>query len=109
MVQERLVRRRLPSVEKSIADIQPETDVRVRLLGTVIDSTPNSVIIDDGTGKVEVYYGEHLNVKVGQKVRVVARIMPLIEGFECRGEVLQDLNGFNLELYKKARDVVKNF
>ena len=39
MAQERLVRRRLPSIEKSIADIQPESDVRVRLTGTVIDIT----------------------------------------------------------------------
>jgi hypothetical protein len=103
-----VVKRRLPSVEKSIADIQPESDVRIRLIGTVIDTTPNSVIIDDGTGKLEVYFGEELNVKQGQRVRVVTRIVPLIDGFECRGEVLQTLDGFDVGLYKKAREIVKN-
>ena len=103
-----ITRRRLPSVEKSIADIQPESDVRIRLIGTVIDTTPNSVIIDDGTGKLEVYFGEELNVKQGQRVRVVTRIVPLIDGFECRGEVLQTLEGFDVGLYKKAREIVKN-
>jgi hypothetical protein len=108
MAQEKLIKRRLPSVEKSIADVLPESDVRVRLIGTVIDTTSNSVIIDDGTGKIEVYFGEELSVKQGQLVRVVTRIMPLIDGFECRGEILQNLEGFNLGLYRKARELVKN-
>jgi hypothetical protein len=108
MAQEKLIKRRLPSVEKNIADIQPETDVRIRLIGTVIDTTPNSVIIDDGTGKIDVYFGEELNVKQGQRVRVVTRIVPLIDGFECRGEVLQTLDDFDIGLYKKAREIVKN-
>jgi hypothetical protein len=109
MAQERLVKRRLPSIEKSIADIQPESDVRVRLTGTVIDTTPNSIVIDDGTGKVDVYFGEEPSVRQGQYVRVITRILPQIDGFECRGEAIQDLTGFNLKLYKKAREIVKNF
>lgn len=109
MAQEKIIRRRLPSVEKSIADIQPESDVRVRLIGTVIDSTPTSIVIDDGTGKVEVYFGEELDVKQGQRVRVITRILPQIDGFECRGEAVQDLDGFNLNLYKKAREIAKIF
>lgn len=109
MAQEKLIRRRLPSVEKSIADILPESDVRVRLIGTVIDNTPNSVVIDDGTGKVEVYFGEETDVKQGQRVRIITRILPQIDDFECRGEAIQSLEGFNLNLYKKAREIVKNF
>jgi len=109
MAQEKLIRRRLPSVEKSIADIQPESDVRVRLTGTIIDTTPTSIVIDDGTGKVEVYFGEEPIVKQGQSVRIITRILPLIDGFECRGEALQSLEGFNLKLYKKAKEIAKNF
>jgi hypothetical protein len=109
MAQERLIKRRLPSIEKSIADIQPETDVRVRLIGTVIDTNPSSIVIDDGSGKAEIYFGEEVNVNPGQFVRVITRILPLIDGFECRGEALQILDGFNLDLYKKARKLIKNF
>jgi hypothetical protein len=103
MPEEKLIRRRLPSVEKSISDIHPDSDVRIRVIGTVIDVGPNSIVLDDGSGKMEVYFEEVPNVKQGQMVRVITRILPLIDGYECKGEVLQNLEGFNLELYKKAR------
>ena len=103
MPEEKLIRRRLPSVEKSISDIHPDSDVRIRIIGTVIDVGPNSIVLDDGSGKMEVYFEEVPEVKSGQLVRVITRILPLIDGYECKGEVLQNLEGFNLELYKKAR------
>lgn len=103
MPEEKLIRRRLPAIEKAISDIHPDSDVRLRLMGTVIDTGPNSIIIDDGSGKTEVYFEELPQVRPGQLVRVLARILPLIDGFECKGEVLQDLSGFNLELYRKVR------
>jgi len=109
MAQERLVKRRMPSIEKNIADIQPETDVRVRLIGTVIDTGPNSTVIDDGTGKLEIYFEEEPNIKIGQFIRVITRIIPLIDGFESRGEAIQNLEGFNLDLYKKAKKFIKSF
>ena len=99
----------MPSIEKSIIDIHPETDVRVRLIGTVIDTGSNSVVIDDGTGKVEVYFEDEPKVRQGQLIRVITRIIPMIDGFESRGEAIQTLEGFNLELYKKAKSIIKNF
>jgi hypothetical protein len=103
MPEEKLIRRRLPAVEKIISDIHPDSDVRIRVLGTIIDMGPNSIVLDDGSGKIEIYFEEMPNVKQGQMVRVITRIIPLIDGYECKGEVLQTLEGFNLELYKKAR------
>ena len=107
MPDERLMRRRLPALEKKIADIQPESDVRVRLIGTIIDSSLNSVVLDDGSGKIEIYFEDQPNVRNGQLVRVITRILPLIDGFECKGEVLQNLDGFNLDLYKKVKEIVR--
>ena len=107
MPDERLIRRRLPAIEKRIADIQPESDVRVRLTGTVIDLGPNSVVLDDGSGKIEVYFEEEPKVRNGQLIRIIARILPLIDGFECKGEVVQTLDGFNLELYKKVKEIMR--
>jgi len=105
MPDEKLIKRRLPSIEKSISEIHPDSDVRIRLIGTVIDMGPSSIVLDDGTGKTEVYFEEVPKVRQGQLVRVIARILPLIDGYECKGEVLQNLEGFNLKLYKKARDI----
>jgi hypothetical protein len=107
MSDERLIRRRLPAIEKKISDIQPESDVRVRLIGTIIDSNPNSIVLDDGSGKIEVYFEEPPKIRNGQLVRIIARILPLIDGYECKGEVLQSLDGFNLELYKKVKEIVR--
>ena len=105
MPDEKLIRRRLPAREKSIASVNPDTDVRLRLTGTVIGVGPNSVVLDDGTGKTEVFFEKEPSVSEGQIVRVVTRIFPLIEGFECRGEALQELDGFDIDLYKKARKI----
>ena len=107
MPEERLIRRRLPSIEKKIAEIQPESDVRVRLTGTVIDTSTNSVVLDDGSGKIEIYFEEEPKVRNGQLVRIITRILPMIDGFECRGELIQNLDGFNLELYKKVKEIVR--
>jgi RNase P/RNase MRP subunit p29 len=107
MPEERLMRRRLPAIEKKIADIQPESDVRVRITGTVIDISTNSVVIDDGSGKAEVYFDEQQNVHPGQFIRIITRILPLIDGFECRGEVIQTMDGFNLDLYKKTKEIIR--
>lgn len=101
------IRRRLPAIEKEINSIQPETDVRVRLTGMIIDVGANSLVLDDGTGKIEVILEEHPQLNVGQTARVIARILPLIDGFQCRGEVIQELDEFDLDLYKKTKDIVK--
>jgi len=107
MPEERLIRRRLFAKDKDIASVKPEIDVRVRLTGTVIDTGQNSVVIDDGTGKAEVIFEEQPQVNQGQLVRVITRILPLIDGFQFRGELLQRLNGFDIKLYKKAKDLIK--
>lgn len=107
MSDERLIRRRLPAIEKRIADIHPESDVRIRILGTIIDTNQNSIVLDDGSGKIEIYFEEQPEVRNGQLVRIVTRILPLIDGFECRGELIQNLNGFDLELYRKTREIVR--
>lgn len=106
MINERLPRKRLVAIEKRIADLHPDSDVRVRLIGTVIDSGPNSIVLDDGSGKIEIYFDEQPNVVNGQLIRVIARILPLIDGYECRGEIIQNLDNFDLELYKKAKEIV---
>ena len=105
MSDDKLIRRRLAAKEKEIASIQPEMDVRLRLTGTVIDASPNSVVIDDGTGKLEIFFEKNPMVRTGQLVRVITRIIPMIEGFESRGEAVQNLDGFNIDLYKKAKEI----
>lgn len=100
------IKRRMVAKEKLIKDIDSQ-DIRVRILGTVIDKNNDSIIIDDGSGKLEISFDEMPDVKTGQLVRIIARILPLAKGFEARGEVFQDLEGFDIKLYKKAKETIE--
>jgi hypothetical protein len=101
-------RRRAPAPERKIAELQPEQDIRARLMGTIIGVTDSSILLDDGSGKVEVIFDQSealLGMEEGKFVRVVVRILPLIDGYECRGECIQQLDGFDVKLYKSAREI----
>ena len=93
--------RRLPSVERKISGIRPE-DVRVKILGTVIDKNGGRLVVDDGTGKIEVVFDGPVDVQVNQLVRVLGRVIPLEEGFELQSEILQDMSLLDMELLKKV-------
>ncbi|MBR9682878.1 MAG: hypothetical protein GOV02_04330 [Candidatus Aenigmarchaeota archaeon] len=97
------MRKRKAAVEKKITDIQPDKDIRVRLLGTIIGMGNSTLMLDDGSSQIEIIFDQDVsNMKQGQLIRVIARILPLTEGFECKGECIQLLDGFDIELYKSA-------
>ena len=96
--------RRAPAVPKKIADIN-EKDIRVRLLGRIIDKNDSLIVIDDGTGKADIVFDpEIIDIKAetGDSVRIFTRVLPLEEGFELRAEIVQGMNGLDYELYKKV-------
>jgi hypothetical protein len=92
--------KRLPAMHKQITDINAEKDIRVRILGRVIDKQDGMIVIDDGSGTAEVI-GENLTAGVDDTVRVFARVIPLEDGFELRAEILQDMNALDLNLFRK--------
>ena len=60
--------------------------------------------VDDGSGKVEVNFDQYVGfVRNGQFVRTITRILPLMDGFECRGEAIQVLNNFDINLYRQVK------
>lgn len=102
------IRKRIPGIEKKISEIKPESDVRVRILGTVIGLNNNSIVIDDGTGKIEINFDEQPSyINQGQLVRVITRVLPLVDGFDCRGECIQVLDNFDVKLYRTAKEIIK--
>lgn len=103
------MRKRAASVEKHIADIAPDKDIRVRILGTILDVSEGTILIDDGTAKAEVQFDtteETAGLERGQPVRVIARVLPLIDGFALRGEAVQTLADFDMQLFKRAKDII---
>jgi len=99
------IRRRLPAVHRCVSEIDPEKDVRVRILGTVIDIRNNVVVLDDGTGKAEIIFEDQNDIgeiKGGEMLRIITRVLPLMGSFECRGECIQKLDTFDLSLFKSS-------
>lgn len=93
-------RRRVPAEYIPVKEISPE-DTRVSIIGTVVDKEEETLIVDDGTGKVEIEFdlSEDLGgFESGDMVRIIGR--PSEEILD--GEVVQDFSDFNHELYKKA-------
>lgn len=96
--------RRLPAVERNISDIKQD-DIRVRVIGTVLDKQGNRIVLDDGTGKVDVGFEGPPEVESGQLVRVFGRVISLENGFEIQGELVQKLDGLDMKLRKKVMEL----
>ncbi|MBS3054270.1 MAG: hypothetical protein J4431_01925 [Candidatus Aenigmarchaeota archaeon] len=93
--------KRAAAVSKNISDINPEKDIRVRILGRVIDRGEGVIVVDDGFSKAEIVTDSDKG-NAGDAVRVIARVLPLESGYELRAEIIQDMSKLDMELYKKA-------
>ncbi|HLC67391.1 MAG TPA: hypothetical protein VJI12_00755 [archaeon] len=92
--------KRLAAAPRKAMEINPEKDVRVRIFGKVIDKVDGTIIVDDGSSAATIVSDTECNV--GDVVRVFARVLPLEDGCELRAEIVQVLNGLDMELYKKV-------
>lgn len=103
---------RRPAIEKKIREIEPAVDRRVRLVGTIIgkDTANGMVVIDDGTGKANVFFDDLRVIekidsyKEGDPALVVGRISPTTEGFDINGEVIRSVKGLDFGLLEKVRE-----
>lgn len=95
---------RSPAVPRRIADINPETDIRVRLVGRVSDKRDNSIFLKDDSGEVEIIMEPEFAscLSEGEIIRVFTRVLPLETGYELRSELIQDMNKLDKELYDKV-------
>ena len=101
-----LVQRRLPAVEKMISEID-SSSVRVRITGTIVDKKGNTIMLDDGTGKIQVSFAEPVPFDAQKLVRVFGRVVPNGEETEIQGEIIQSMEGIDLEALKKIRELEK--
>ena len=95
--------RRMPSPLVKIADIQP-TDVRVSVIGMVIGKDDSGIVVDDGTGKLDVVL-EGSGKGVPDTVRVFGKVIPTDSGCQLQGEIVQDMGKLDLELLKKVESI----
>ena len=94
--------RRFPAVPRKIKEISPEKDIRVRILGRVIDKYNGTVVVDDGSTKAEIIVEEKFDsISANDIVRIFCRVLPLETSYELRAEIVQNMNDLDMDLYKK--------
>lgn len=100
--------RRAPARPKEIEEINPQQDIRVRIVGTVLSKDDDSFSLDDGSGSVEVFTEEDMmeDLEEGQRVRVLGRVLPTPDSFEIQGEIVQDFSGIDQDLHDRVKKVV---
>lgn len=93
--------RRMPCVEKKVSEMK-SGDMRVSITGTVIDRQGKRIVLDDGTGKVNINFESDPEVEMNQFVRVLGMIVPAGKDVEIDGEIIQDMEKLDKDLYKKV-------
>ncbi|MBS3108460.1 hypothetical protein J4409_01170 [Candidatus Woesearchaeota archaeon] len=91
--------------EKLIKDVN-ENDKKVAISGVIISKEENSVVIDDGSSKIAIFF-DQMNVPDAKYVRVFGRVIPYQEGLQVQADIIQDLSNINYELYKKMIGMMK--
>jgi len=80
----------------------------VKILGFVVDKKENTLMVDDGSGKVRVFVDETSlldNININQLIRVFGSTLPTEDGFEIKVDAIQDLSNLNINLYKKVEEL----
>jgi RNase P/RNase MRP subunit p29 len=94
--------------KKKITEINPEVDLKIKILGFVVDKKENTFVIDDGSGKVKVFVDEASlleNININQLIRVFGSTLPTEDGYEIKADAMQDLSNLNINLYKKVEEL----
>lgn len=81
------------------------TASRVAVIGAVIHKDDDRITIDDGTGPVDVMLSQDVPYEVKDVVRVIGRAY----GSTIEAEIVQDANGTNTDLYKRALGIIQTY
>jgi hypothetical protein len=94
--------------KKKILEINPDVDLKVKVLGFVVDKKNDTIILDDGSGKVKIFIdvpGVMERININQLVRVFGSTLPTEGSFEIKADAIQDLSNLNIDLYKKVEEL----
>lgn len=87
-------------------------DEQVQVVGLVVDENESGIVIDDGSGKLNVLFEDPAlaeGVDVGSKVRVFGTPLNIEDTHELHAEIIQKLDKLDLDLYKRVRHEVRKF
>jgi len=95
-------------VKRKIPEINPDVDLKVKIMGFVVDKKDDTILLDDGSGKVRVFVdapGMMEEIDINKLIRVFGSTLPTEDGFEIKADVVQDLSDLNIDLYKKVEEL----
>ncbi len=90
---------------RKISEVNPDSDMRIKVMGVVVDKKDDTLVMDDGSGKLQVFVDLPNimdKVDLNQLVRVFGSVLPTDQGFELRADIVQDLSDLNVNLCKKV-------
>ena len=88
-----------PAVNRKISELNPNLDSRVSVIGKIIDLAENLLVLDDGTGKINISFSEEVSkpeLKMGQLIRAFGFVIPS-EQTEIQAEIIQDMSKLKTE------------
>ncbi|MCD6274733.1 MAG: replication protein RepA [Candidatus Aenigmarchaeota archaeon] len=94
-----------PAVKRKISEINPNLDSRISLIGKIIDIGENLLVLDDGTGKINISFSEEIpkpELKIGNMVRIFGFVIPS-EQIEIQAEIIQDMSKLKKEYLEILR------
>ncbi len=95
---------------KRIAELENEGE-RALVIGVVINVMENQIILDDGTGKLRVYYDEPWKVHLKSIVMAAGIIISVDQSFkEMKADAIADVSDIDIKLLKRVemiRDMSK--
>jgi len=94
--------------KRKIPEINPDEDLKVKILGFVVDKKDDTIVLDDGSGKIKVFVdipGIMESIEINKLIRVFGSTLPTEDGFEIKADAVQDLSNLNINLYKKVEEL----
>jgi len=96
---------------RRISEIKTGDD-QIQVVGLVVDKSESGLVIDDGSGKLNVLFEDPALVKdieVGSKVRVFGTPLNIGDTHEVHVEIIQKMEKLDLDLYKRVMHEVRKF
>ena len=93
-----------PFIEVNIAELT--TSGKYKIIGTVTEISENSIIIEDGTDQLTVFFEETPleKPKEGDLIRVCG-YLELEPKKQLKAIIVQDMSAINLETYHQIKDL----
>lgn len=76
-----------------------KNDSKVVIVGKVIDSKENSFVVEDSSGRIEVF-----SEKKVEKNKLVRIFCSMIEG-KLKADIVQEMEGLDLNLFKRIQEL----